>query len=248
MEQSGDFIRQAAVGALGNWALLIDGENVMAENAAAILAPHPEAFSIRRVYGEIGVLQAKRWTDVPELRVMHASVGRNSADILLVVEAMCLAQSGVRHFVIVSGDGGMVHLIRHLREVGCRVVVMAPKTGSIALRTVGHAFVELIEPVAASAKAPSTPPIPPPAKPVEVQLTVADGMERHLRTFVTEAKEAGISIRDINKEARRVFPGSKDSHISIAEWGKWLRARPKLFSVDLAGPHARVRLATPPTP
>ena len=52
MDQSGDFTRQVAVGQTGNWALLIDGENVSSSNAPAILAPHPEAFAVRRVAAE----------------------------------------------------------------------------------------------------------------------------------------------------------------------------------------------------
>lgn len=251
MDQSGDFIRQASVGATGNWALLIDGENVDAENASRILAPHPEAFAIRRVYGEIGVLHERRWIDVPELRVINAFRGRNSADILLVVEAMCLAQSGVRNFVIVSGDGGMIHLIRHLREVGCRVVVMAPKINcSAALRTAGHVFVELAEPVAAPVKAAKPTPTcgPATAKPVLPETSVAVRMENHVRNLVSQSKEEGVKVKEINTKARSTFPKCKESHISLEDWRRWLRARPNLFLLDPPGPTERVRLAPPPTP
>ena len=239
MDQSGDFIRAASVGATGNWALLIDGENVRACFAPQVLAHHPEAFAIRHVLGNLTALGG--WEDQPALRVIHTPEGRNSADILLAIEAIKLAAGGVRNFVIVTADGGLAHLVRHLREAGCRVVVMADKRASALLRHAGHAFVEL------------TAPTPPEAKPVEVREVPPVAGKRLLKDFVLdkvrEAGAAGMLMSDLNPQVRREI-GVNISAEPEKTWRAWLTApaRKGRYHCDPKGPTARVRLAPPPTP
>ena len=64
MDQSVDFTRNVAVGATGNWALLIDGENIPSSHAAAILSDNPDLYAVRRVYGDVAKLNG--WAKVPE--------------------------------------------------------------------------------------------------------------------------------------------------------------------------------------
>lgn len=238
VDQSGDFIRQASVGSTGNWALLIDGENVGACFASQVLSVHPEAFAIRHVFGNLTALGG--WEDQPALRVIHTPEGRNSADILLAIEAIKLAAGGVRDFVIVTADGGLAHLVRHLREVGCRVVLMADKRASALLRHAGHAFVEL------------TAPTPPAVKPVnadEVPTLSGKGLLKDVvLAKVREAGAAGMLISDLNPLVRREL-GVNISAEPEKTWRAWLTApaRKGRYHCDPKGPTARVRVA-PPTP
>ena len=57
---------------------------------------------------------------------------RNAADIHLAVAAMSISHSspGVSGFVIVSGDGGFLPLIRELKLLGNRVYVISPSPKS----------------------------------------------------------------------------------------------------------------------
>ena len=238
MEHSGTFLRDAGIGATGRWALLIDGENVASHHAPAILTAHPEAFAIRRVYGDIAQLNG--WSKVPELRIIHASVGHNSADILLAVEAMVLAQSGIRDFVIVTADGGLVHLIRQLREMGCRVVVMAHGKVSLALRVAGHSYVEMPEVAQPTSVGPaSVMPSAPPQRPKLDDLLVAT---------LRQAGLAGVPITQLNPLVHREL-GIRISTLPEKNWRAYLTAaaRKGRFVCDPKGPDARVRLA-PPTP
>ena len=231
-------------------ALLIDGENVSSANAPAILTPQPEAFAIRRVYGDFDKLNG--WRQQQALKVIHAPEGRNSADILLAIEAITMVADGTRSFVIVTADGGLVHLVRHLREIGCRVVVMADKRASPALRLAGHSFVELSPPEKPAAETGEAMEAPPARKP-DSALPKAPAAKRELQDFVldvvSKAGKAGMLITDLNPLAYRET-GIKIGTQPEKTWRAWLTApaRHGRFVCDPRGPFARVRLAAPSTP
>lgn len=229
MDQSGDFIRQASVGATGNWALLIDGENVASSHAAAILGKSPELHAVRCVYGDVAKLNG--WAKIPELRVIHAPEGRNSADILLTIDAMTMAATGIRDFVIVTADGGLVHVVRRLREAGCRVVVMADDRATSALRLSGHSFVELGK----LANAPKE------AATKQSDDATIIGLAPMLYAFVDAALTEGVTVAAVNRFARKVFPGEPDAMRNIPQWLQWFGDRPKLLCVDPPGQGARIR-------
>ncbi|MGQ0567516.1 MAG: NYN domain-containing protein [Gemmobacter sp.] len=231
VDQSGDFIRQASVGATGNCALLIDGENVASSHAAAILGKNPEHHAVRRVYGDVARLNG--WTKVPELRVIHAPEGRNSADILLTIDAMTMAATGIRDFVIVTADGGLVHLVRRLREAGCRVVVMADDRASATLRTASHAFVNLASPLSDPETTPTLTSSP----------SAEADLDRGVVAFVAASKKDGVTVNAIHKFACAAYPKNVNSCADVQKWLHWLGDRQKVFHVDPPGPTARVRLA-----
>jgi hypothetical protein len=240
MDQSGDFIRAASVGATGGWALLIDGENVASGHVATILERCPDDLAVRRVYGDVAKLNG--WAKVPELRVIHAPEGRNSADILLAIDAMTMAATGNRDFVIVTADGGLVHLVRRLREIGCRVVVMADDRASDALRKAGHDFENLASPFSVAAIAQALP---------TSASTEAD-LDRGVVAFVAASKKDGVTVSAIHKFAYAAYPKNANSCANVQKWLQWLEERQKVFRVDPPGPTARVRLVayapSPPTP
>lgn len=229
MDESRPLAVTTGTGNNGQRALLIDGENVASSHAAAILGQRPTGFAIRRVYGDVAKLNG--WGRVPELRLVHAAEGRNSADILLTVEAISFAHAGTRDFAIVTADGGLVHLVRQLREMGCRVVVMADDRATSALRTAAHAFVNLAADAADTALQPALP------SPMHEAT-----MERGIAAFVASFKDEGATVTSIGKFAREAYPECAEPQADVRQWLEWLRARPATFRLDPPGPTARVRV------
>jgi hypothetical protein len=227
----------------GPWALLIDGENIASGHAGAILASHAGGFAVRRVYGDVARLNG--WSDVPDLRIVHAAPGRNSADILLAVEAMALAQAGTTGFVIATADGGLVHLVRQLRETGHSVVVAGCRKSSRALRVAPHRFVEL----AAPAEGPPPEPAPPDtARPPDVvaagsKLRPPTELDAFLAAEIGRAGGDGLPIDRINPIVLRNF-GIRIGDRPEKTWRGYLTAseRAGRFICDPKGPLARVRL------
>lgn len=229
MDQSADFTRSIGSPDPGRSALLIDGENVASIHAASILGDSFAAYAIRRVYGDVAKLNG--WAKVPELRVVHAQEGRNSADILLTIDAMTFCQNGVRNFVIVTADGGLVHLVRQLRELACRIVVIADDRATVALRAAGHSFVEL-------GVAAHSPKQPPAAKPATLD---SHDFACMIHAFVDASSTEGVTVAALNRFARKVFPSDAEAKRNIPEWLQWLGDRPTLFTVDPPGHGARIR-------
>ena len=217
----------------------MSGENVASSHAAAILGKNPELHAVRRVYGDVAKLNG--WAKIPELRLIHAPEGRNSADILLTIDAMTMAATGIRDFVIVTADGELVHLVRRLRESGCRVVVMADDRATAALRMAGHGFVNLVSEAVVA-----------PAILASLNAVKGTSMERGVVAFVASSKDEGVTVTAISKFARAAYPDCTDLRADVRQWLQWLCARPTVFGVDPPGTTARVRLAIyatpPPTP
>jgi hypothetical protein len=213
-------------GEIGAWALLIDGENVSSGHAAEILTRYPRAFATRNVYGDLTRLTG--WSLHPELAVIHTPEGRNSADIRLTIDAMVMAQAGTRDFVIVSRDGGLVHLVRHLRGQGCRVVVMADAPCSHRLAAAAHHVVALGPQPVPDCAAP-----PPPT---------FDGL---VRKTIEGAGKKGLEIKALDSLVQRAG-GPKISDQPEGNWRAYLTAQRHhgLFRCDPKGPNARVRLAS----
>lgn len=223
--------------------LLIDGENIASAHAPAILAAVPADCRIRRVYGD--VLRLNGWMSVPGLRPVHAAQGRNSADILLAVEAVDLFhRAGARAFVLVTSDGGLAHLATHLREVGAQVTVMAEAKAGEALRAAGTRFVELC-PIAATppakpvAKPPAKPPAPPPVQ------AARPGLEDFVAERLRKAGSDGLPVTDLDPLARKEL-GIAIGSLPEKTWRAWLTAdcRKARFALDPRGQQARVRLAS----
>jgi hypothetical protein len=103
-------------------ALLVDGENFHAPNAAKLAEVTAEygPQAIRRVYGSAD--QIKPWDD-HGYRMCPTRPGKNSADMLLCVQAMRLMlHDGVKTIIIASSDRDYTYLAEELRELGARVI------------------------------------------------------------------------------------------------------------------------------
>lgn len=111
-------------------AVLIDADNSSPRWAEAIfeeITSLGEA-SVRRIYGDFSRQQMSGWQDkLPSLGLVphHQpanTVGKNSSDIALVIDAMDLLHSGrFDGFVLVSSDSDFTRLASRIREQGLDV-------------------------------------------------------------------------------------------------------------------------------
>ena len=126
-------------------AVLVDGENIGAKWAARLLeqAAAYGAPTVRRVYGkQENILE---WSDFG-FRLQATRPGKNSADLLLAVEAMSLALREAFHTILVaSSDRDFSYLAEHLRELGHHVVGVGEAKAPQSFRACCCEFIELIE-------------------------------------------------------------------------------------------------------
>lgn len=111
-------------------AVLIDAENVsprIAQRLFEEIAKIGEA-SVRRIYGDFSAEKLKGWGQIlSDHAIMPQqnfplSVGKNGADIALVIDAMDLLHSGrVTGFCLVSSDSDFTRLATRIREQGLDV-------------------------------------------------------------------------------------------------------------------------------
>jgi len=135
------------------YAVLIDADNIPAENAEAVLK-EVTTFgepALRRVYGDWSSGQLKRWSEkiLALGLVAHQETantkGKNASDIGLVIDAMDILHTGrFDGFVLVSSDSDFTRLASRIREEGLDVIGIGERKAPEALRNVCNRFI-LIE-------------------------------------------------------------------------------------------------------
>ncbi|SHF47472.1 OST-HTH/LOTUS domain-containing protein [Litoreibacter ascidiaceicola] len=132
------------------YAVLIDADNIPADNAEAVLK-EVTTFgepALRRVYGDWSSGQLKKWTD--KIRalglVAHQETantkGKNASDIGLVIDAMDILHTGrFDGFVLVSSDSDFTRLASRIREEGLEVIGIGERKAPEALRNVCNRFI-----------------------------------------------------------------------------------------------------------
>jgi hypothetical protein len=152
--------------ALPRLAVLIDADNTSAKIADSLfleLAKIGEA-SVRRIYGDFSSKQLSGWADVlakhaiiPHQQFAY-TVGKNSSDITLVIDAMDLLHSGrFEGFVLVSSDSDFTRLASRIREQGVDVFGVGRRTTPEAFRQACKRFIfteNLVGPQAAESATP----------------------------------------------------------------------------------------------
>ena len=133
-------------------AVLIDADNTSPRHAGAIfeeIAGLGEA-SVRRCYGDFSSQQMAGWNRVQAEHgiVPHHSpantVGKNSSDISLVIDAMDLMHTGrFDGFVLVSSDSDFTRLASRIREQGLEVYGIGQKKTPDAFRKACKRFIFL---------------------------------------------------------------------------------------------------------
>jgi uncharacterized LabA/DUF88 family protein len=153
-------------------AVLIDADNTSPRHAGAIfeeIASLGEA-SVRRAYGDFSSQQMSGWNKVQSehgIVPLHSpayTIGKNSSDISLVIDAMDLLHTGrFDGFVLVSSDSDFTRLASRIREQGLDVYGIGQKKTPDAFRKVCKRFI-FLENLTNGAPAPKpTPPGEPPA-------------------------------------------------------------------------------------
>ncbi|EAR50520.1 hypothetical protein OG2516_09755 [Oceanicola granulosus HTCC2516] len=133
-------------------AVLIDADNTSPRHAGAIfeeIASLGEA-SVRRCYGDFSSQQMAGWNRVQAEHgiVPHHSpantVGKNSSDISLVIDAMDLLHTGrFDGFVLISSDSDFTRLASRIREQGLDVYGIGQKKTPDAFRKACKRFIFL---------------------------------------------------------------------------------------------------------
>jgi len=147
-------------------AVLIDADNTSPKFAAAIfeeVASFGEA-SVRRIYGDFASPQLGGWNKIllehglnPQQSPAY-TMGKNSSDIALVIDAMDLLHTGrFQGFVLVSSDSDFTSLASRIREQGLDVYGIGQKKTPDAFRRAckRFIFVENLGSDAVEASAPS---------------------------------------------------------------------------------------------
>lgn len=214
----------------GRVAVFVDGENISAEHAAAILriVAASGAADIIRVYGN--ATELKKWDGQPGYRFIHSGTGKNATDILLTVQAMEAALSGSFATVIIaSSDRDFTHLVTRVRELGITVIGVGEAKAPGQFRAACTRFdVMAAKPVASASPAP-----PPPE---------ASDLDLKLRDFIKENSKNGYGV-----PMHQLGPmmhaqhGIRISTYPERTWRAYLLGRPSLFDLDPKGPEAKVR-------
>ena len=168
-------------------AVLIDADNTSPRHAGAIfeeIAGLGEA-SVRRCYGDFSSQQMSGWNKVQAEHglVPHHSpantVGKNSSDISLVIDAMDILHTGrFDGFVLVSSDSDFTRLASRIREQGLDVYGIGQQKTPEAFRKACKRFI-FLENLGGSAaeakpaKPDGKPDERPPSKPPTAPLTEA---------------------------------------------------------------------------
>ena len=131
-------------------AVLIDADNSSPKWAEAVfdeIASLGEA-SVRRIYGDFSRGAMAGWNDkLPSLALVphHQpanTVGKNSSDIALVIDAMDLLHSGrFEGFVLVSSDSDFTRLASRIREQGLDVYGIGQKKTPESFRKACKRFI-----------------------------------------------------------------------------------------------------------
>ena len=225
----------APIAPLCRVALLVDGENLAAGQAGAILdlAGRHGDLLIRRVYGKLTDLQAKGWAMSHGFRLMPAASSKNSADLLLSIDAMELALEGWADCIaIAASDNDYTHVALKLRERGFPVHGLIADTCRCAdLRAAYHTVTNLPQTVASPAPEVT---VPPPVDRIAAQVI------QLLKASAT-AEPTGLPLQALGTQMFK----SHGFHIGTTPdktWRAFLTKHPALFMCDPKGPQARVRL------
>lgn len=200
----------------GRVALLIDGENISARLAGKIVLAASKfgQLVVRRVYGD--VCGAQNWSSTSGFKLVHTRAGKNSADILLSIDAVELSHTGVvERFVVASSDGDFCHISDHLRERGFDVFGIGEHKAPAGFRDACTEF---------------------------VQVSHAGSFQGQIRELLSgENRNTGLAMTKLNIEMRKRYD-IKISDLSEKTWRKYLEARGDIYDVDPKGLDARVRL------
>ncbi|GAA1125866.1 NYN domain-containing protein [Nocardioides aquiterrae] len=133
-------------------AVLIDADNVSSSHAAALLAELARygAPTVKRAYGDWTTSQLGGWKGelarhaIQPIQQFANTVGKNSTDSALIIDAMDLLYSGnLDAFAIVSSDSDFTRLATRLRESGKTVYGLGQRKTPASLQAACDKFIFL---------------------------------------------------------------------------------------------------------
>lgn len=133
-------------------AVLIDADNVSASHSAALLAELARygAPTVKRAYGDWTTQQLSGWKSelarhaITPIQQFANTVGKNSTDSALIIDAMDLLYSGnLDAFAIVSSDSDFTRLATRLRESGKTVYGLGRRRTPASLQAACDKFIFL---------------------------------------------------------------------------------------------------------
>jgi hypothetical protein len=133
-------------------AVLIDADNVSSSHAADILAELARygVPTVKRAYGDWTTQQLAGWKGelarlaIQPIQQFANTVGKNSTDSALIIDAMDLLYSGnLDAFAIVSSDSDFTRLVTRLRESGKTVYGLGRRRTPAALQAACDKFIFL---------------------------------------------------------------------------------------------------------
>lgn len=210
-------------------ALLVDGDNMAATQAAKLIAQVADEgeLIISRVYAGPGGLT--NWEKSQGFHLRHAGSGKNAADLLLTVEAMEIMLTGKADvMVIATSDRDFAHLATHLRESGRRVVAISEEKAPEHFRRCCSAHHVLPAEAAPPAVAPPKP------KP----LTLPDMLAK---VITAHAEKGWVPIQRLGTLMATETGKTLSGH-GISSWRALIQLHPDRFECEPKGPSARVRL------
>lgn len=215
-------------------AVFVDGDNLSASHAAWIreTANRLGRVDLARVY--LDTTRTSAWTGAPGFRTIHAATGKNSADMLICIEAVELALGrGTETFVLVTSDSDFTHLSTWLRERGHRVHGMGEREKVTArLEAACSEFSYLTLDPSTDDSGGAGPSV---KEATDLDHKIRETIEKHSkrgdRILLKQlagalSKEHGICFK--SRAKMRVRP--------------YLAAKKELYDVDPKGPNAMVRL------
>lgn len=213
-------------------AVFVDGENLNADHAQAILriAERFGSPTLLRVYGDSSRLPT--WRTTAGFRLIDSGTCKNATDILLVVQAMHWTASGeFGSVVIASSDGDFSHLAVHLRETGLTVIGVGDARATERFRGACTVFHQ-IGPESAVAKVPA---------PV-VKLSGKESLEQKIARIIRlkAVDPAGLPLTELNNALRREGDFKITAHAT--SWAAFLSRHTGTFALDRTGPNPSVRL------
>lgn len=221
----------------GRVAVFVDGENISAEHAAAILriVAASGAADIIRVYGNATAL--KKWDGQPGYRFIHSGTGKNATDILLTVQAMEAALSGsFATVVIASSDRDFTHLVTRVRELGITAIGVGEAKAAGKFRAACSVF-ELLPPLPAA--------VSDAARVTEVKVEVCpdiDKLDFKIRGLIQANSKngKGVSLQWLGLMLHRQHK-IRATDINAKNWRTYLESRTELFEIDEEQNPAHVR-------
>lgn len=203
-------------------AVFVDGDNISPSRANEIL-------EVAQAYGQLTLARVycdgrrpSGWSQTPGYRMIHAGAGKNSADLLLAIDATEAALShGFESVIIASSDGDFQHLAIRLRERGHFVLGLGEQKAPDRFRAACSAFTRLSDPTT-------------PDCPTEVDQQIHAVIATH------GVPGQGLPISALGPKMHAMHE-VRISTLPEKSWREYLDKRPALYDLDPKGPEANVR-------